>query len=331
LSPAYEPLPSGFEASARLTGTDPAELSFDTGLQLTRQFWGWMLSQDPGSTFWEKATTTGTPNIGQFESLAHGWASGPTVTLTSQVLGVTPTSAGYASYSVIPHPADLAWTQGSVPTPHGGLQVSWNSYPSSFGLKITSPAGTNGEAGIPTFGRQVRVTVDGHLAWDAGKSVGYQAHSDGTFVYVEGLKPGRHVVTGHFITAPATAVEVDAAPVTLNGSPGTTAHVAVTVTGLAAGKLSGTLAVSAPAGWTAEPGSVPVSLDADGRVVSADADIQLRLPGTAQSGDYPIRFTFTGGGTTVTATATMHVSRAAVGSTTPWSMHFQVDDVGYTS
>jgi hypothetical protein len=173
------------------------------------------------------------------------------------------------------------------------------------------------------------VTVDGHLAWDAGRSVGYQAHSDGTFVYVEGLKPGRHVVTGHFITAPATAVQVDAAPVTLNGSPGTTAHVAVTVTGLAAGKLNGTLAVSAPAGWTAEPGSVPVSLDADGRVASADADIQLRVPGTAQSGDYPIRLTFTGGGTTATATATMHVSLYSFtdGTTDGWQAGANVTSV----
>jgi Bacterial alpha-L-rhamnosidase 6 hairpin glycosidase domain/Bacterial alpha-L-rhamnosidase C-terminal domain len=329
IPPAYEPLPSGFEASARLTGTDPAELGFDTGLQLTRQFWGWMLSQDPGSTYWEKATTSGTPNIGQFESLAHGWASSPTVTLTSQVLGATPTSAGYATYSVIPHPASVAWAQGSVPTPHGGLRVSWNSQPGSFRLKIDAPAGTSGEAAVPTFGRQVRVTVDGHLAWDAGKSVGYQAHSDGTFVYVEGLRPGAHVVTGHFITAPATAVQVDAAPVTLNGSPGTTTHVAVTVTGLAARRLAGTLAVDAPAGWITGPGSVPVSLGTGGRVASTTAGFDLRVPGTAQSGDYPIRFTFTGGGTTASATATMHVSLYSFsdGTTDGWQAGANVTSV----
>jgi hypothetical protein len=77
ISPVYEPLPSGFEATARLTGDDPDELGFDTGLQLTREFWGWMLGQDPGSTFWEKVSTDGTPQIGQFESLAHAWASAP--------------------------------------------------------------------------------------------------------------------------------------------------------------------------------------------------------------------------------------------------------------
>jgi hypothetical protein len=329
MSPAYEPLPSGFEASARLTGTDPAELGFDTGLQLTRQFWGWMLSQDPGSTYWEKASPAGTPQIGQFESLAHGWASSPTVTLTSQVLGVSPASAGYATYSVIPHPASLTWAQGSVPTPHGALTASWDSQPGSFGMKIDAPAGTSGEAAIPTFGRQVRVTVDGHLAWAGGKPLGYQAHSDGTFVYVEGLRPGRHVVTGHFTTAPATIVQVDAAPVTLNGSPGGTAHVAVTVTGLAAGRLTGRLAVSAPAGWTAQPGSVPVSLDARGRVASANAGFDLRVPATVPSGDYPIRFTFTGDGTTATAAATMRVAlySFADGTTGGWQAGANVTSV----
>src|SRR6202008_4579324 len=126
--------------AARLSGSDPQELGYDTGLQLTRQFWGWMLGQDPGSTYWEKVSSAGTPLIGQFESLAHGWASAPTVTLTNQVLGVTPTSAGFATYSVIPHPGDVSWAQGSVPTSHGGIGVSWESHPASFGLKITAPA-----------------------------------------------------------------------------------------------------------------------------------------------------------------------------------------------
>jgi hypothetical protein len=333
ISPVYEPLPSGFEATARLTGDDPDELGFDSGLQLTRQFWGWMLGQDPGSTFWEKVAAVGTPQIGQFESLAHGWASAPTVTLTNQVLGVTPTSAGFATYSVIPHPGDVSWAQGSVPTPHGGVRVSWQSHPGSFGLDITSPAGTSGEAAVPTFGRQLRVTVDGHLAWDAGKSVGYGAHSDGTFVYVEGLGPGRHVVTGTYTSAAPTVVQVAAAPVTLTGAPGDLEHVAVTVTGLAAGKLDGTLSLSAPAGWIAEPASVPVSLAADGRAASATADFYVRIPDGASSGQFPLTFTFRGGGATASASAAVHVSTTTTlysfgdGTTDGWQAGANVTSV----
>jgi hypothetical protein len=309
MSPVYEPLPSGFESEARLTAGDPAELGFDTGLQLMRQFWGWMLGQDPGSAYWEKVAQNGTPPIGQFESLAHGWAAGPTAALTSQVLGVTPTGAGYSGYSVIPHPADLSWAQGTVPTPHGGLSASWSHSGKSFGLDITAPAGTTGEAAVPTFGAPTRVTVDGHLAWDGGQAVGYGAHSDGSFVYVSGLDAGHHVINGQLTAASATSVRVDAAPVTFSASPGAVEHVGVTVTGLAAGTLDGTLTAHGPAGWPVQPGSVPVSLAAGGRVVSRSADIYVRVPDGAASGDYPVTFSFAASdGTTASAHATVHVS-----------------------
>jgi hypothetical protein len=329
ISPVYEPLPSGFEAAARLTGDDPEELGFDTGLQLTRQFWGWMLGQDPGSTFWEKVSENGTPALGSFESLAHGWASSPTVTLTNDVLGVTPTTAGFATYSVIPHPADLAWAQGSVPTPHGSIGVSWDSGPARFGMKVSAPAGTTGEVAVPTFGRQVRVTVDGHLAWDAGTAVGYGAHSDGTFVYLEGLGAGNHVVTSTYVSAAPTAVTVDPAPVTLSGSPGDLEHVAVTVTGIARGTVSGALTLSAPVGWTAEPASVPVSLHADGRVASASADFYVQVPPGAGSGQYPLTFTFRGGGATASASATVGVSLYSFsdGTTGGWQAGANVSSV----
>jgi hypothetical protein len=329
ISPDYEPLPSGFEAAARLSGDDPDELGFDTGLQLMTQFWGWMLTQDPGSTFWEKVSEDGTPVLGSFESLAHGWASSPTATLTNDVLGVTPTSAGFATYSVIPHPAELTWAQGSVPTPHGAIGVSWQSHAGSFGMKITSPAGTTGEAAVPTFGRQVRVTVDGHLAWDAGTSLGYGARTDGTFVYLEGLGAGTHVVTSTYVTSVQTAVTVAAAPVTLTGSPGDVEHVAVTVTGIASGPLNGTLKVSAPAGWTAEPASVPVTLRADGRVASASADFYVQVGSDAASGEYPLTFTFSGGGRTASATASVAVSLYSFGdgTTDGWTAGANVSSV----
>ena len=192
MSPVYEPLPSGFEAAARLTAGDPAEPGL--GLQLIRRFWGWMLGQDPGSAFWEKAAPDGTPLIGQFESLAHGWAAAPTVALTTQVLGVAPAGPGYTSWSVLPHPADLSWAQGTVPTPHGGLSASWTHHGTSFRLDITAPDGTSGRAAVPAFGPRTRVTVDGHLAWDGGRPAGYGAHTDGSFVYVTGLGAGHHAI-----------------------------------------------------------------------------------------------------------------------------------------
>jgi hypothetical protein len=325
ISPVYEPLPSGFEADARLSGRDPDELTYDTGLQLTSQFWGYMLSQDPGSTFWEKVSTSGTPPLGQFESLAHGWASAPTQTLTNQVLGVTPTSAGFATYSVVPHPGSVSWAQGSVPTPHGNITASWQDAADSFALNITSPAGTTAQAAVPTFGRQVTVTVDGQVAWANGKAVGDGAHTDGSFVYVEGLTPGSHAVNGTYTSPVQTAVRVAASPATQAAVPGDIEPVSATVTGLAAGPLTGTLSVTGPKGWTAEPSTVPVSINAAGRVGSATGNLYVQVPAGTPSGSYPLTVTFTGGGVTSTATSTVQVTNATTvysfndGTTDGWT------------
>ncbi len=127
ITPFYEPLPSGFEASARLGLADPSGAQQTAGLDLIRTFWGHQLAGDPGGTFWEKADLSGQPGIAQFTSLAHGWAAGPTVSLTNQVLGVRPTAAGFSSYTVAPTPGDLTWAQGRVPTPHGAISASWRS------------------------------------------------------------------------------------------------------------------------------------------------------------------------------------------------------------
>lgn len=325
ISPVYEPLPSGFEAAARLSGSDPGELTYDTGLQLTSQFWGYMLSQDPGSTFWEKVATNGTPPLGQFESLAHGWASAPTQTLTNQVLGVTPTSAGFATYSVIPHPGNVSWAQGSVPTPHGNIVAGWQDAEDSFGLNITSPAGTTAQAAVPTFGRQVTVTVDGQVAWANGKAVGFGAHTNGSFVYVEGLTPGSHVVNGTYTSPVQTAVQVAASPATQAAVPGDIDAVSATVTGLAASTLTGALSVTGPQGWTTEPSSVPVSINAGGRVGSATGNLYVQVPAGTPSGSYPLTVTFTGGGVTATATSTVQVTNATTvysfndGTTDGWT------------
>ncbi|MCL2550545.1 MAG: GH116 family glycosyl hydrolase [Actinomycetia bacterium] len=195
MGPMYEPLPSGFEASARLAVPDPSGDTQASGLELMRAFWGYMLSKDPGSAWWEKANAAGDPGISQFTSLAHGWASGPTVTLTDQVLGVTPTGAGYTSYAVVPHPAGLKWAQGNVPTPHGDIAVSWQALTQGFQLHATTPAGTSGRLAVPTQGKRVSVRLDGRLVWDGSRAAGgANATSDGRYVYVDGVQAGHHVL-----------------------------------------------------------------------------------------------------------------------------------------
>jgi hypothetical protein len=118
-----------------------------------RSFWGYQLSQDPGSSFWEHVEPDGTPNLKQFSSLAHGWAAGPVISLTTQVLGVQPTDPGFSRYTVIPHPADLAWVQGRVPTPYGAIDVGWERDANGqFTMDISAPIGTTGPISGSYFG-----------------------------------------------------------------------------------------------------------------------------------------------------------------------------------
>lgn len=198
VQPFYEPLPTGFEASARLAVPDPTGTQQRQALQLIRTFWGHQLGQDPGGTLWEKANLAGEPGIAQFTSLAHGWAAGPTISLTTQVLGVQPTGPGFSRYSVVPTPGGLAWAQGSVPTPHGNITASWRSTPHGFTLSSSAPRGTVGDLAVPTGGQKVRVELDGRTVWDGTRALG-GAHvaTDGVTVRVSGVGAGHHTLTAH--------------------------------------------------------------------------------------------------------------------------------------
>jgi hypothetical protein len=74
---------------------------------------------------WETIGADGGPPTDQQPSFDHGWSSGAAPALTSYALGVTPASPGFGSYVAQPHPADLRWARGIVPTPHGPIRFSW--------------------------------------------------------------------------------------------------------------------------------------------------------------------------------------------------------------
>ncbi|MDQ2687501.1 MAG: alpha-L-rhamnosidase, partial [Armatimonadota bacterium] len=57
-------------------------------------------------------------------SLCHGWAAGPTAWLMEHVLGVAPAAPGFSEVTVTPHLGDLEYARGTVPTPHGLIEVS---------------------------------------------------------------------------------------------------------------------------------------------------------------------------------------------------------------
>jgi hypothetical protein len=89
----------------------------------------WKVMLDWGATaWWEVWEPKG--------SFCHGWSSGPTVVLQTEILGVTPGKPGWEEVFVAPHPGDLAWARGKVPTPHGTISVEWTT---GFALLIETP------------------------------------------------------------------------------------------------------------------------------------------------------------------------------------------------
>ena len=139
--------------------------SGDTGsaLSLLQRLWGYMDAPGPDYTGadWELVGPDGAPGFGDETSLAHGWSSGATADLSSYVLGVQPTTAGFDIWSVDPHPGSLSWAEGNVPTPHGTIEVRWAQQPSSgrFALQVTAPGRTTGSLTVPVPRTGAVVTV----------------------------------------------------------------------------------------------------------------------------------------------------------------------------
>ena len=135
----------------------------DSAIDQIKRMYGWMAAHDPGTTDWEGIGAGGSMYEGPYTSAAHGWATGVLPALTNDLLGATPTGPGFASWSVQPNPGSVTWARGQLPTPHGPLQVSWTagSGKRAFTLTVDAPRGTSGVVTVPTYGKQVRVFLDG--------------------------------------------------------------------------------------------------------------------------------------------------------------------------
>lgn len=140
------PFMSYFELIARYQmGLDSSAVA------LVRREWGYMLANGPKSTMWETIGPFGGPPVDTNPSFDHGWSSGAAPALTNYALGVQPASPGFASYVAQPHPADLRWARGTVPTPHGAISFSWAYGRGKMTARVTAPVG--GEVILPAVGR----------------------------------------------------------------------------------------------------------------------------------------------------------------------------------
>jgi Bacterial alpha-L-rhamnosidase C-terminal domain len=156
-------------------------------LDLIRRTWAPMLHGTDSGLMWENTSLAGRPQLGSYTSLAHGWSAGPTAYLTNEVLGVTPTSGGFATASVLPHLATgLDWAEGRVPTPHGDLESAWKQADGGFTLRVAAPAGTTVTAGVPVAGVH-EVSLNGQAVWRDGQALRDGVALRDGYVQVDGL------------------------------------------------------------------------------------------------------------------------------------------------
>ena len=93
---------------------------------------------------------------------SHAWQCAPLYEMSARVLGVTPLAPGLKRIAIAPHPCDLTWARGIVPTPTGVVEVSWKQGDNRFELSATVPAGCAAQVTLPAGGRRIsQVTVNG--------------------------------------------------------------------------------------------------------------------------------------------------------------------------
>ncbi|MHB0897741.1 MAG: family 78 glycoside hydrolase catalytic domain [Spirochaetales bacterium] len=99
--------------------------------------WEPMLA-DGGGTFWESWQLT------KATSRCHAFSATPVYDLSTYVLGLRPTAPGFARFEVRPWFGNLAWVEGSMPTPAGLLCLNWRRERGRIELEVAVPEGLSG-------------------------------------------------------------------------------------------------------------------------------------------------------------------------------------------
>jgi hypothetical protein len=98
---------------------------------------------------------------------SHGWIASPTYQMSSKILGIAPTSPGFATLAIRPTLCGLQFARGTVPSPHGDVDVDWQRQPDQLVLKVTIPPGTEAVVDVPIgLAPQSQLSSGGNLVWN---------------------------------------------------------------------------------------------------------------------------------------------------------------------
>ena len=100
--------------------------------------WGSMLYRG-ATSFWE--TIKGADDFAKAGSLCHGWSAIPVYFYQTYLLGVKPLEPGFRRFSLTPLGSVLDKASGTIPTPHGAIEVSWHKEQGAVSCQVTHPDG----------------------------------------------------------------------------------------------------------------------------------------------------------------------------------------------
>jgi alpha-L-rhamnosidase len=96
----------------------------------------------------------------------HAWTSYPGYLFQKYILGIQPTSGGFATFDVRPETGGLTFAEGAVPTVKGSITTRWErSADGTFSLSVHVPANTRASIFIPKLSQNVTITESGKLLW----------------------------------------------------------------------------------------------------------------------------------------------------------------------
>ena len=118
----------------------------------------WRHMVESGTTItWEAWDQRYKPN----QDWNHAWGAAPANLLPRFVLGVQSSSPGWMEAEIAPHPGELKFASGIVPTPRGPIRLAWKRSP-RFTLSAVLPPGLKAEVRLPASDSSNAVWMDGH-------------------------------------------------------------------------------------------------------------------------------------------------------------------------
>lgn len=172
---------------------------FPEALNTAHDCWGGQLAYG-GTTFFEvyrpSWNTISKPNDAPannqcgYTSFTHPWSAGITKWLSEEVLGIKPTSPGFFTCLIKPAlSSNLTWVKGSVPTPLGEIEASFDII--SGECEVNIPSMVVATVAVPKTGRKIKEIKFHGSTW-------HKIREDNDFIYFK-MPAGNFKVTVDYI------------------------------------------------------------------------------------------------------------------------------------